>query len=61
MECMTEKNGRFANKVIIVTGAGKGIGQAIAARFAREGGRVVVNDVVEGAGETAVSAITQQG
>ena len=58
---MTEKNGRFANKVIIVTGAGKGIGQAIAARFAREGGRVVVNDVDEGRGETAVSAITQQG
>jgi 2-deoxy-D-gluconate 3-dehydrogenase len=32
---------RFENKVIIVTGASRGIGQAIAVTFAREGAKVV--------------------
>jgi 3-oxoacyl-[acyl-carrier protein] reductase len=33
---------RFANQVAIVTGAGRGIGHAIALRLAREGCRVAV-------------------
>jgi len=37
---------RFADKTIIVTGAGSGIGRATATRIAHEGGRVIATDVV---------------
>ena len=37
--------GRFADRTIVVTGAGSGIGRATASRILREGGRVVAVDV----------------
>lgn len=40
--------GRLKEKLCIVTGAGRGIGAAIARAFASEGARVVVTDKVEG-------------
>jgi NAD(P)-dependent dehydrogenase (short-subunit alcohol dehydrogenase family) len=45
------------NKVSIVTGGAKGIGLAIARRFASDGARVVVADVNDDAGSRAVEEI----
>lgn len=51
---------RFAGKVVVVTGAGGGIGTAIAERFAREGGQVIVTDSNEqGANETTAGIIAE--
>lgn len=51
---------RFEGKVIVVTGSGGGIGTAIAQRFARESGQVVVTDTnVEGAEATTKSIVDE--
>jgi NAD(P)-dependent dehydrogenase (short-subunit alcohol dehydrogenase family) len=59
---MTEKYlPRFEGKVIVITGSGGGIGTAIAQRFARESGQVVVTDTnVEGA-EATTKLIVDEG
>jgi glucose 1-dehydrogenase len=48
---------RFSGRVCLVTGAGSGIGKAIAIRLAGEGGRVAVVDLDEERGNETVKAI----
>ena len=37
--------GRFQGKIVLVTGAGRGIGKSVAVWFAREGAQLAVNDI----------------
>lgn len=52
-----ERQGRLADKVAIVTGAGSGIGRATAQRFADEGANVIVADYAADLGEQTASLI----
>jgi glucose 1-dehydrogenase len=51
----------LSQKTVIVTGAAKGIGQAIAARFAAESARVILTDVDAAQGEAAAESLRQAG
>ena len=52
---------QFENKVAMVTGAGSGIGAAMARRFAEEGAKVVVGDLNEEAAREVAAAIEKAG
>jgi dihydroxycyclohexadiene carboxylate dehydrogenase len=52
---------RFEGKIAVVAGAGQGIGAATARRFAQEGARVVVADMVEATAEKVCREITDFG
>jgi len=48
-------------KIAVVTGAGRGIGRAIALTFADEGAFVVVNDIDSSVAEEVAKEITSRG
>ena len=52
---------RFKDKVVIVTGASKGIGRACAEAFAREGGKVAIADISVPDGQEVVERIKEEG
>ena len=52
---------RLQGKVALITGAGSGMGAATARRFAREGARVVLADVLDEEGRQVTDAITEAG
>jgi 3-oxoacyl-[acyl-carrier protein] reductase len=51
----------FDNQVVVITGAGRGIGAAAAQLFARHGAKVVVNDLNQEPADEVVAAIQAEG
>lgn len=51
----------FKDKIILITGAGSGIGKVTAISFAEAGGIVVVSDINEASGQVTVDEITAAG
>lgn len=52
---------RLKNKVAVITGAGSGIGKAIAEKFAQEGAKVVIADIDIDTAELTVKEIQNSG
>jgi len=53
--------GAFDGKVVVITGAGYGIGRGTALEFAREGAKVAIADIDKNAGEAVISEIQKIG
>ncbi len=51
----------FQDKIILITGAGSGIGREAATLFAAEGGKIVVSDINEEGGTETVNQIEKSG
>ena len=51
----------FSDKVVLITGAGNGIGRATALAFAQQGASVVVADINHSDGEETAAMIIQAG
>ena len=58
---MSELCKRFVDKHVIITGAGSGIGEGVAHRFAAEGARVTVADIDREGGERVTEDLKQKG
>ena len=58
---MARRNQRFAGKVVLITGAGGGLGSVQARMFAEQGAAVIVTDVSPVRGKAAASAIRKAG
>ena len=58
---MTTGHESLDGKVVLVTGAGKGIGEALAKRFASVGARVVVNDLEPATADATAADIRSEG
>ncbi len=54
-------SGQLEGRIAIVTGAARGIGRAIAGRFAREGAAVVIDDIDDKSGQAAVAELSAAG
>ena len=52
---------RLKDKTAVITGSGKGLGEAMALLFSREGAKIVVFDIDEPAGRETVEQIRGQG
>src|SRR5580658_9906800 len=53
--------GQLHGRVAIVTGSGRGIGQQVALRLARDGASIVVNDLDEGPAQETIALIAAMG